>query len=588
MTTRNAVLGSRGRLLAGLATAALFGSGLVQAAPNALSAPDLSCPDAYPVSDLAADQLVTGLTVTKGVTPAEFDGKIIGVLHDGIAPGIDMIMAELHSDQIDKTGIWQGMSGSPVYSEDNRLIGAVSYGLAFGPSEVAGITPAADMQALLDAGVAKQATLDAAKQTRRVDVTDKQAAAISRQTDVSAAQADNGFARLRMPLLVSGNRARLNHAAKALGMKNVHAFGGTTSSALAAPSDIVAGGNLAATESYGDLTSGGIGTATAVCGDQVVAFGHPMFFSGASQLTMHGADALYIQTDPTLAGFKVANITGPAGSILGDHRAGISGVVGTMPDTTTVSAQVSTVDGASRDGVTNISVPDSVPGISAFHLLTDEDRVFDQLGAGTARVRWTVEGLREDGTPFEFSRVNRFASPFDITFETIFESYDQLSRIINNRFEDVTITDVSYRSLLDPEYRAYRLGRVERRVGGEWVKLSRHNAARINGGSVMHLRVELRPVDDSDTVFVPVNLQVPESRRRSFGSLQIAGGGSLFDRSRASSFEGLLDSLENATPNNAVVAALTVERRGPASQTTASSVTDQVVQGRFEIGLRIV
>src|SRR5689334_3187005 len=164
MTKRSAVLGSRGRFVTGLATAALLGAGFVQAAPTALSAPDLSCPDAYPVSDLAADQLVHGLTVTRGVTPTDFDGQIIGVLKDGIAPGVDMIMAELHSDQIDKTGIWQGMSGSPVYSEDGRLIGAVSYGLAFGPSEVAGITPAADMQALLDGG----ATAQAAKQTRHI------------------------------------------------------------------------------------------------------------------------------------------------------------------------------------------------------------------------------------------------------------------------------------------------------------------------------------------------------------------------------------------------------------------------------------
>ena len=588
MTIRHAVLGSRGRLLAGLATAALLGTGVVQTAPTALSAPDTTCPDAYPVTDLTANQLVHGLTVTQGTDPTDFDGKVIGVIHDGIAPGIDMIMAELHSTQIDKTGIWQGMSGSPVYSEDGRLIGAVSYGLAFGPSEVAGITPAADMKALLDGGVEKQATIDAAKQASRVEVTGKQATAIARTSDVSAAQADNGFARLRMPLLVSGNRARLNHAAKALGMKNVHAFGGTTSSAIAAPSDIVAGGNLAATESYGDLTSGGIGTATAVCGDQVVAFGHPMFWSGDSQLTLHGADALYIQTDPTLAGFKVANITAPAGSILGDHLAGISGVVGTVPDTTTVSAQVSTVAGASRYGETHISVPDSVPGISAFHLLTDEDRVFDQLGSGSARVRWTVEGQREDGTPFEFSRVNRYASQYDITYETIFESYSQLSRILNNRFEDVTITNVSYRSLLDPEYRAYHLGRVERLVHGDWVKLSRRTEPRVNGGSVMHLRVELRPADDGDSVYVPVNLQVPDTRRRSFGYLQIAGGGSIFGESRASSFEGLLDSLENAPPNNAVVAALVVDRRGSANQSTASNVTDQVVQGRFSLGLRVV
>src|SRR3954454_5734387 len=117
MTIRHAVLGSRGRLLAGLATAALLGTGVVQTAPTALSAPDPACPDAYPVTDLTANQLVHGLTVTQGTDPTDFDGKVIGVIHDGIAPGIDMIMAELHSIQIDKTGIWQGMSGSPVYSE---------------------------------------------------------------------------------------------------------------------------------------------------------------------------------------------------------------------------------------------------------------------------------------------------------------------------------------------------------------------------------------------------------------------------------------------------------------------------------------
>ena len=66
MTIRHAVLGTRGRLLAGLATAALLGTGFVQTAPTALSAPDPACPDAYPVTDLAADQLVHGLTVTQG------------------------------------------------------------------------------------------------------------------------------------------------------------------------------------------------------------------------------------------------------------------------------------------------------------------------------------------------------------------------------------------------------------------------------------------------------------------------------------------------------------------------------------------
>ena len=69
--------------------------------------------------------------------------------------------------------------------------------------------------------------------------------------------------------------------------------------AAAGPETIVAGGNLAASVSYGDITQAGVGTATSVCNGKVVGFGHPMAFLGKTTLTMHPADALYIQEDPT-------------------------------------------------------------------------------------------------------------------------------------------------------------------------------------------------------------------------------------------------------------------------------------------------
>ena len=109
-------------------------------APLAAAAEDCTAP--YPISALTVDQDVTGLTVTQGVTPTPFTGKVLGVLKDGVLPGIDMVMARLDSPTIQQVGgIWQGMSGSPVYGVDGRLIGAVAYGFSFGASPVAGITP---------------------------------------------------------------------------------------------------------------------------------------------------------------------------------------------------------------------------------------------------------------------------------------------------------------------------------------------------------------------------------------------------------------------------------------------------------------
>src|SRR3954452_22349458 len=141
-------------------------SGLTPA--PAQSEPSSQCPAAYPVGSLSQGQAVTGLTVSKGTEPDDFTGQVIGVLKDGIMPGLDMIMVRLTSPEIDRVGIWAGMSGSPVYAEDGRLIGAVSYGLALGSSPVAGVTPAADMQDLL--GGESNSTL---KPARRVDIPDR-------------------------------------------------------------------------------------------------------------------------------------------------------------------------------------------------------------------------------------------------------------------------------------------------------------------------------------------------------------------------------------------------------------------------------
>ena len=137
-----------------LAVSAAVTAGLCLTGTAGLATPSQSatgtCDTAYPVADLTEGQLVDGKTVTAGTTPSDFNGTIIGVLKDGIEPGVDLVMAQLSSTAIDQAGIWEGMSGSPVYAaSDDRLIGAVSYGLATGPSKVAGITPAADMEKLL-------------------------------------------------------------------------------------------------------------------------------------------------------------------------------------------------------------------------------------------------------------------------------------------------------------------------------------------------------------------------------------------------------------------------------------------------------
>ncbi len=107
-----------------------------------------------------------------------------------------MVMAQLTSTQIDKSGIWEGMSGSPVYATDGRLIGAVAYTLSYGSTPIAGITPWEDMHAFPGTTAVPS----------KIKVGDATARRIANATSVTTAQASQGFSELRAPALVAGTR----------------------------------------------------------------------------------------------------------------------------------------------------------------------------------------------------------------------------------------------------------------------------------------------------------------------------------------------------------------------------------------------
>ena len=128
-------------------------------------------------------------------------------------------------------------------------------------------------------------------------------------------EAEEGLSRLLLPLGISGmsTSKRLRQAKKAFDLSGVRVYRSGSVTTDGEPIPVMAGGNLAASISYGDVSATGVGTATAVCGNEVLAFGHPMAYTGPSQMSMHGADAVHVQEDPVGPGFKVANAGAPIG-----------------------------------------------------------------------------------------------------------------------------------------------------------------------------------------------------------------------------------------------------------------------------------
>ena len=96
------------------------------------------------VDEISAGMQGYGFTVVRGGRPERFDVEVLGVIRK-IAPGRDAIIIKASGAGLEHSGIFGGMSGSPVYFDD-RLAGAVAFGWGWPKDAVAGVTPIADME----------------------------------------------------------------------------------------------------------------------------------------------------------------------------------------------------------------------------------------------------------------------------------------------------------------------------------------------------------------------------------------------------------------------------------------------------------
>ena len=200
-------------------------------------------------------------------------------------------------------------------------------------------------------------------------------------------------------------------------------MGAASAAADAGPESLVAGGNLGAAISYGDITAGGVGTVTSVCDDRLVGFGHPMTYGGETTLGLMPADAIYVQEDPVGPGFKVANMGAPAGTIDQDRLTGISGSLGVLPPETDVTSTV-TYGARNRTGSTASLVQDFNADITFTQILANHDRVIDAIQPGSETATYSVSGTDAGGNAFDIDFGDRYTSQYDIAFEGIFDIAD--------------------------------------------------------------------------------------------------------------------------------------------------------------------
>ena len=576
---------SRVAAFVAVSIAVVGGTAATTTAP-AQSAPGDACLPAFPIAGLPGlpdDTVFSGLTVSEGTTPEPFTGDYIGIIEDGIAPGLDMVMMELSSDALTQAGgIWQGMSGSPVYTPDGDLVGAVAYGLSFGPSPIAGITPFEEMDDYLPAPAAG-----------RVAVPHATARKIAAATDVTAAQAAEGFRQIRMPMGVSGVTGRRmdglvdrpRYQKRSYLPKSTYPMGAAAAPGEGAgPETIVPGGNLAAAASYGVVTQGGVGTVTSVCDDGVVGFGHPASFLGNTSMTMHPAEAVYVQPDSMGAPFKVANLGAPAGTIDGDHMSGISGTLGATPELTDVSSTVSFQD-RSRNGTSHVSILDAAASTTFLTSIAMHDRVIDGITGGSELLTASIAGTTAAGRPFDIQLTDRYATTSDITFEAPWEIADLVWYL--SMLQSITIEDVSMDSAVDEDSSTWRVGAIEQKRDGRWVKVGKGKQVIAQAGKTLKVRAVLTGAGGAVTR-VPLSFNVPKKASGRRAHLSVVGGAWTWSEGSVGSVAAIEKMVAGMTRNDAVEGNLFIDsgRRG-LERRDVSAPTAKVVHGQKGVPVRV-
>ena len=326
----------------------------------------------FRVEDIRPGMKGIGKTCYQGSKPEEFQVEILGVLR-GLNPGSDAVLARLSGGPLAQVGIFEGMSGSPVFI-DGKLLGAVAFSFPFAKEAIGGITPITQMVDAFAEGL--DSTTPGAKVILkksllwRYRLPERDGPASLPGPAVTALDAGlqpalspfmgHSLQPIATPLSLGGLSAEsLRMFApqfRALGFSVLQGTGAATLQSMGGKpksppasdgAPLEPGSNLVVPLVSGDLDVSAGGTVTYINGKKLYAFGHPLFNLGFSQLPMYKGRAITVF--PSLqSSFKILEPTELAGTLRQDRGLGVYGLLGETPITIPMRVRVTTARGSKK------------------------------------------------------------------------------------------------------------------------------------------------------------------------------------------------------------------------------------------------
>lgn len=325
----------------------------------------------FPLEDVKPGMKGVALTVFKGGVPEEFGVEILGVLPGFPAPRQSAIIARLSGANAERTGVFGGMSGSPVYI-DGKLVGAIAFSFPFSKEPIAGITPIKQMIDIFERGAVQKR--EGTSEARKFSFTELASTdwkpnlpkpAVTGAPFVAPVAANSPMIALlgqqlqpiATPVVFGGisqdTLAIFAPQLQANGLLPVSGVGGAAAITPLGPVNektLAPGTSVSVQLVRGDYSIAASGTVTFRDGDRIYAFGHPFLSLGASEMPMTEATVVTVIPN-TNNSFKLAVPGQMVGSVSQDRATGIYGQLGKAPKMVPVKINLHT----SRDRVETYS-----------------------------------------------------------------------------------------------------------------------------------------------------------------------------------------------------------------------------------------
>ena len=466
----------------------------------------------FRIEDIKPGMKGVGRTCVLGTRPEEFQVEILGVLH-GVNPGVSLVLARFSGDLLEKTGIFEGMSGSPVFIE-GKLLGAVAYSFSFTKEAIGGITPITQMVDAFKEGPSPSSgkiqlgrrlplkyTLSLPSNLYRTESLAVTADDASRQPLLSGFRG-HSLVPITTPLSLAGfhdeTLRRFGPQFRAMGLSLFQGSGGTGSAAGdGKETDIApleAGSNIVVPLVRGDFEVSAGGTVTYVDGNRLYAFGHSMLQLGYTQLPIHKGNAVMVV--PSLeSSFKILEIGEQAGTIRQDRGVGIYGVLGAMPRMVPVRVHLTTSRGAKQEFKFEVArdpfLTPLLVNAAVYNTLVSFERA---QGMVTLKVRGKIRIRNEEAVQIE----NGFSSDTDAQNAAALSVAVPVNYLMASGYDNVDLQDIDLEISAHEEDRAalldsIRLPRTEVKAG-EALELE-----------ISYTRMNGETVQDTYPVTVPAN-----------------------------------------------------------------------------------